>query len=107
MVLELIIANLIVILIFVIGAIIYKYYIVGADKLVKKLKEQGRSLGEIIEIANKKRLNPREVKLYYLLYFFQDFQNMGYDLEAIKESAINSDWPRDMVEIVYRKLRVI
>lgn len=105
MVLELIIANLIVILIFVIGAIIYRYYIVGADKLVRKLKEQGRSLGEIMEIADKKRLNPREVKLYYLLYFFQDFQNMGYNLESVKESAINADWPRDMVEVVYKKLR--
>src|SRR3989344_8644498 len=107
MVLELIIANLIVILIFVIGAIIYKYYIVGADKLVKKLKEQGRSLGEIIEIANKKRLNPREVKLYYLLYFFQDFQNMGYDLDGVKQSALNSGWPRDLVELIYKKLRNI
>ncbi|MBI2498845.1 hypothetical protein HYV88_01225 [Candidatus Woesearchaeota archaeon] len=107
MVYLLIIANLAVILLFVLGAIIYRHYIVGVDKLVRKLKESGKGFGEILEIANEKKLNPREVKLYYLLYFFQDFQNMGYDLESIKESALNSGWPRDMVELVYKKLRNI
>ena len=105
MVYLLIIANLIVILLFVIGAIIYRHYIIGVDKLVRKLKDSGKGLSEILEITDEKKVNPREVKLYYLLSFFQDFKNMGYDLEGIKQSALNSGWPRDMVEIIYRKLK--
>jgi|SRR3989344_8373750 len=107
MVYLLIIANLVVILLFVIGAIIYRHYIVGVDKLVRKLKDRGKGLNEILEITNGKKLNPREVKLYYLLYFFQDFQNMGYDLDGVKQSALNSGWPRDLVELIYKKLRNI
>ncbi len=105
MVLGLIIANLIVILIFIIGVIIYKHYIIRPDKLIKELKDRGKSIEDILEIAKSKRLNEREVKLYYLLYFFQDFQNSGFGLVKIRESALNAGWPRELVDIVYNKLR--
>ncbi|MEK6934957.1 MAG: hypothetical protein AABW46_03695 [Nanoarchaeota archaeon] len=104
MVYTLIIANLVVILLFVIGAVIHRYFLGSVNKKVLDMKKQGKGLQEILNIAQKKKWNEREVKLYYLLYFFQDFQKRGSDLLSIKDSAINAGWPSDLVNIVYRKL---
>jgi len=72
---------------------------------VKKLKEEGMNIKQILSIANKKGWDEREVKLYFLLYLFADFQEKGRKLYQIKNMALRRGWPPEMVDRVYTKLK--
>ena len=72
---------------------------------VKEMMNQGKGIKDVLEFARLKKLNEREVKLYFLLYNFQNFLSKGYKLEEIKSMAEDNGWSKDIIEIVARKLK--
>ena len=74
-------------------------------KTVKKMMGENKDINQILAYGKKKKWKEREVKMYYLLYTAQDYQNEGYNLDEIESMALDSDWPNEMVKIVLNKLR--
>ena len=74
-------------------------------KQVLKMMKEKKSLEEVLIYGQKKKWKEREIKLYYLLYTMQDFLKNGYNIDEIESMALDSGWPRDMVQIVNTKLK--
>ncbi len=77
----------------------------SAGKQVAAMLKQNKSFEEILEYGKKKKLQEREIKLYFLIYTMQDFLKIGYNLDEIESMALDSGWPNDIVQIVINKLR--
>ena len=75
------------------------------EKTIREMYEQNKPIEEILGYGKKKKWNEREIKLYYLLFTIQDFNEWGYSLEEIKSMAQDAQWPQDMTDIALRKLR--
>ena len=75
------------------------------EKKVKTMFDDGKSIREVLQYAKMKKLNPREVKLYYLLFSMREFMKKGYKMDEIKSMASDSGWASELVDIVSNKLR--
>ncbi len=74
-------------------------------KNVLKMMKEKKTFEEILAYGSKKKWKEREVTLYYLLYTVQDFVKSGYNLDEVESMALDSGWPRDLVQLVITKLR--
>ncbi|MEK6922318.1 MAG: hypothetical protein AABX08_00790 [Nanoarchaeota archaeon] len=76
-----------------------------AEKIVKQMFADGKSVNGVLQYAKLKKLNLREVKLYYLLFSVRDFVNKGYKIDEIKSMAQDAGWAKDLIDIVSSRLR--
>lgn len=77
----------------------------NVGKQIGKMMKEHKPLSEIVDFGKKKKWKEREVKMYYLLYTMQDYVKDGYNLDEVESMATDSGWPKDMVQIVFDKLR--
>ena len=77
----------------------------NVGKRILNMMKEKKSFEEILIYGQKKKWKEREIKLYYLLYTTQDFQKNGYNLDEIENMALDSGWPRDLVQIVISKVK--
>jgi len=77
----------------------------NVGKNVANMIKENKPLEEILEVGKKKKWNERELKMYFLLYAMQDFVKGGYNLDEVESMALDSGWPKDMIDIVVVKLK--
>ncbi len=74
-------------------------------KKVAMMIKENKSLEEIMSFGKSKKWDEREVKMYCLLYTMQDFVKEGYNTDEVESMALDSGWPKDMIDIVVKKLQ--
>ena len=97
---SLIIASILLAIIIVILLIPRK----DAGKSVEEMMSQKKPLGQILAQGKAKKLNEKEVLMYFLLYTVQDYLKQGYNKEEVESMAVDNDWPDEMIKVVFKKL---
>ena len=97
---SLIIASILLMIIIVILLIPRK----DIGKTVDEMVRQKKPLDQILAQTKMKKLDEKEVLMYFLFYTVQDYLRQGYNKEEIESMALDNDWPQEMIKVVFSKL---